>query len=355
MDIRTPTLDNFIETFLLCCATEGKSPKTIQWYGANLKRFSKYLKDNDLPSQVTETGTAEVRAFIFHLQNNVRRWETSPSVKDQNRLSPFSVHGYARTIKAFWSWLLVEGYIQTNPMIRLKPPRVPHKIIPSLSIEQVQRLLSILDTRTPRGFRDFAIILLLFDTGIRLSELVNLDIQGIDFQQSCFTVNGKGNRERIVPFGSQIRRTLRRYVTSFRPEPDSPRVSQLFLTDQGLPLKPRAVQSMLTRLGRRSGIAGVRISPHTFRHSFARQYLMCGGDVFSLQRILGHKSLEVVKIYVNLASDDISEQHRRFSPVDNMIPSGNSWQRRITRNISTGQVSQHVLFPGTSHHLRLQI
>jgi integrase/recombinase XerD len=349
----TPSLNHLVETFLLCCATEGKSPKTIQWYGANLKRFSKYLDDNHLPNRVTETGTAEVRAFIFHLQNNVRRWETSPSVKDQNRLSPFSVHGYARTIKAFWSWLLIEGYIQTNPMNKLKPPKVPCKIIPSLSMEHIQRLLSMLDTHTPRGFRDFTTIHLFFDTGIRLSELVNLDIQNIDFQQSCFTVNGKGNRERIVPFGSQTRRTLRRYITSFRPEPDSPRVSQLLLTDQGLPLKPRAVQSMLTRLGRRSGITGVRISPHTFRHSFARQYLMCGGDVFSLQQILGHKSLEIVKIYINLASGDISEQHRRFSPVDNMIPLGNRRQRRITRNAAAGQVSQQVLLSGKLLNLRL--
>ena len=83
---------------------------------------------------------------------------------------------------------------------------------------------------------------------------------------------------------------------------------------------------MLTRLGRRASISGIRCSPHTFRHTFAKQYLMQGGDVFSLQRILGHNSLEVVKVYVNLASSEITELHNRFSPVDNMIPTG---RRRI--------------------------
>jgi integrase/recombinase XerD len=161
-------------------------------------------------------------------------------------------------------------------------------------------------------------IMLLYDTGIRLSELISLDFRKIDFNQSCLVVNGKGNRERTVPFGREARRTLWRYMTSFRPEPDSPQVIQMFLTNKGLPLKPRAVQSMLSRLGKRAGISEVRCSPHTLRHTFAKQYLMCGGDVFSLQRILGHSSLEVVKIYINLLSSEICRQHSKFSPLDNM-------------------------------------
>ena len=91
MDIRTPTLDQLIESYILCCATEGKSPKTISWYSANLRRFRDYLKQEDLAQGITDIGTGEARQFIFHLQNNVKRWETSPYVKDNRGLSSFSV------------------------------------------------------------------------------------------------------------------------------------------------------------------------------------------------------------------------------------------------------------------------
>jgi len=166
-------------------------------------------------------------------------------------------------------------------------------------------------------------ILLLLDSGIRLSELIGLQMDNIDFLQSFILVNGKGNKERVVPFGSQVRRTLRRYIMHFRPEPDSTRTDEVFLTEDGLPLKPRAVQSMLLRLSKKAKMSGVRCNPHRFRHSFARQYLVAGGDIFSLQKILGHSSLEVVRMYVNLITSDILMQHRKFSPVDNAILPGN--------------------------------
>jgi site-specific recombinase XerD len=332
MDIKIPTLDRLIESYILCCATEGKSPKTINWYSANLRRFRDYLTREGLATGVTDIGTNEARQFIFHLQNNVRRWETSIYINDSRGLSSFSVHGYARTIKAFWTWLLAEGYISHNPMVKLRLPKTVNKVIATFSPEQVKILLDTTDRKSPAGFRDYVMIMLLYDTGIRLSELISLDFNKIDFNQSCLVVNGKGNRERTVPFGREVRRALWRYITGFRPEPESSRVTHLFLTDKGLPLKPRAVQSMLSRLGKRAGITEVRCSPHTLRHTFAKQYLMCGGDVFSLQRILGHSSLEVVKIYVNLLSSEICRQHSKFSPLDNMeiVPSryGKSRQNR---------------------------
>ena len=112
-------------------------------------------------------------------------------------------------------------------------------------------------------------------------------------------------------------RALWRYLT-MRPEPNTPQVAQLFLSEKGLPLRKRWIQSLITYLGNKAGITGVRVSPHTLRHSFAKQYLICGGDVFSLQKILGHNSLEVVKLYVNLLPGEVSAQHRKFSPADNM-------------------------------------
>jgi integrase/recombinase XerD len=202
-------------------------------------------------------------------------------------------------------------------MAGLKLPRTPRKVIQTFSHEQIQKLLGVIDMKHPTGFRNYTIILLLLDTGIRLSELIGLKIDDIDFQQSCLLVKGKGNKERVVPFGSQVRRTLRRYVMRFRSEPDSPRTEEVFLSEDGFSLRPRAVQSMLKRLEKKANLSGIGVNPHRFRHTFAREFLVNGGNIFSLQKILGHSSLEVVKMYVNLMTNDILNQHRRFSPVDN--------------------------------------
>ena len=145
----------------------------------------------------------------------------------------------------------------------------------------------------------------------------------MDFLQSCVLVKGKGNKERIVPFGSQVRRTLRRYIMHFRPNADHPRISEVFLTGEGLPLRPRSVQSMLLRLSKTANLASTRCTPHRFRHTYSKQFLMAGGDIFSLQKILGHSSLEVVKSYINLVNSDVLQQHRKYSPVDNVLLSKN--------------------------------
>ncbi len=319
MKPKLPTFDALIQNHGICLATEGRSQRTIDWYASNLRRFLQFLRNRQLPESIEDISIQEVRNFIYHLQNEVTRWESSPYTKDEKRLSPFSVQGYVRTIKAFWSWLVVEGYIQSNPMEKIRIPKVPRKVIATFSPDQIERMIRKLDLNKPRTFRDYTIVLLLLDTGIRLSELANLKTENVDFKQSCLLVTGKGNKERIVPTGTQVRRQLWRYISSFRAEPCIPENTNLFLTTDGNPLKRGAIRLMISRLGERAGIAGVRCSAHTFRHTFAKQYLMQGGDIFSLQRILGHSSLEMVKAYVNLAMDDVSKQHRKYSPVDNII------------------------------------
>ncbi len=320
MRLTEPNFEDLIQNHMYCLTAGGRSRKTIDWYAANLKRFLQFLKSHDMSASVKDVGISEVRRFIHHLQSEVVRWEDQPNIKDSGRLSPFSVQGYVRTIKVFWSWLLEEDYIEDNPIARLKLPRVPHKVITTFTPEQIQALIGSLDRRTSTGFRNYTIILLLLDTGIRLSELTNLEIEDIDFGQSCMLVNGKGSRERTVPFGIQVRRALWRYARDYQPHPASPKKKHFFLSEGGFPLRPRSVQSVIMRMGKRAGISGVRCSPHTLRHTFAKMYLLEGGDIFSLQKILGHASLEMVKAYLNLASSDVSQQHRRFSPIDNMTP-----------------------------------
>ncbi len=152
MNPKPPSFDALIQNQGICLATEGRSQRTIDWYASNLMRFLKYLSDHQLPDSIENIGVPEARNFIFYLQNEVTRWEGNPHTKDERRLSPFSVQGYVRTIKAFWSWLMAEGYISNNPMERLKLPKVPRKVIATFSPEQLKRIINRLDLNKPRTF-----------------------------------------------------------------------------------------------------------------------------------------------------------------------------------------------------------
>lgn len=318
METKRPSVDRLIDSYLMCCETEGKSPKTIEWYGANLKRLCDFLRCRGYSLRVAEISVAEIREFIYYLQNEAMRWAGSRYVKDGSNLSPYSVQGYVRSIKAFWSWLTLEGYTSQNVMYRLRLPKVPKKVVATFAPEQIDKLLRTLDVKTARGFRDHVIMLILLDTGIRLSELVGLRLEDVDFEQSCFLVRGKGNKERIVPFGAQVRRALWRYLSHFRENFDGLKVHELFISETGIPLKPRAVQSMLRRLGERAGISGVRCSPHILRYTFAVNYLRGGGDVFTLQRILGHSTSDMTRHYAKVANSDVERGMKAFSPIESL-------------------------------------
>ena len=311
-------LIHLTENMVLVLKSEGKSPRTTTWYRDNLLRFANYLSERQHSLNIADIAVADARDFIRYLQTGVVKWQGRPN-QQETPLSAFTVHGYVRTIKAFWSWLVREGYIEHNIMTAVRPPKVPYKVVKTFSTEQIEHLLSTPDRSNARGFRQYLIILVLLDTGIRLSEFVDLTLEQMDIKQSYFRIMGKGSKERIAPFGGQVGKALLKYVTKYRPEPVTPRVTQLLLTEGGYPMKKRDIQSIVTRLGKQAGIDNVRCSPHTCRHTFARQFLMNGGNIFALQQLLGHNSLQVVRMYVNLVEGDISEQHRKYSPVDNWV------------------------------------
>ena len=148
---------------------------------------------------------------------------------------------------------------------------------------------------------------------------VNIDINDLDLTEGYIKIRkAKGNKERLVPVGTIVQKSLWKYINQYRPLPLTRKVTMLFLSEHGLPLAKSGVQQMLRRYGRIAGVTGVRCSPHTFRHTFAKNYLLNGGDIFSLQKILGHSSLASVRIYLNLFAADLKKQHQRFSPADNL-------------------------------------
>jgi integrase/recombinase XerD len=307
-------LTNLIQGFHLSCQTEGKSPKTVEWYTSFLERFRFFLEQNGLPTSIDRLDKNRIRQFILYLQQEARTPRTN------RYLSGATVQGYVRALKAFFSWLAREDYTSANLMAKIPVPKAETKVITTFSDGQIQGLFSQCLSSNGNSTRNMLIMLLLLDCGLRVSELVGIELDDINLEEGIIKIcKAKGSRERYVPIGHVAQKFLWKYINTSRPKPPAPHIMRLLLNDRGLPLTKNGVQQMLRRYGRKAGITGTRCSPHTCRHSFAKNYLMNGGDIFSLQKILGHSSLASVRIYLNLFASDIKKQHRQFSPVDNMV------------------------------------
>lgn len=274
--------------FCAAKAAEGASPRTVEWYRMILIRAVRRFGD---PRPVDAITAAELRAWLLELRSS---------------LAPESIAGYVRGLKAFGNWCVAEELAAGPGFRALRRPHVPRRLIAPFSDAELRSLLALADER------ERALVLLLFDTGLRLSELVSLRVGDVR-PDGTLHVLGKGAKERIVPLGTTARRALLRYLgTRARTSAADP----LFTGRQGA-LSQRGTQQAIARLGRRAGV-GTRCSPHTFRHTFARGYLVNGGDVFSLQQILGHATLDMVRRYVTLSEADLVARHRTASPADRL-------------------------------------
>jgi integrase/recombinase XerD len=311
-------LIGLIEDYRLCAMAEGKSPNYICLMRTTVNLFRNYLMANRLPTEVTLTNAEDIRGFFRHLQS-VNKFSRHPYAHPQlQKLSGHAINTYARTLRAFWSWLEAEDIIGGNPFQQVRVPRAPNKLIAIFAEDQIRAILSKIDITTATGFRDHTIILLLLDTMMRVSELTGCTLPDMDLENREIRVWGKGSKQRTTPFGKTAQKALWKYVRSFRPDPELPNQNRLFLTADGRPLTKNRVEAILKHYGTRAGIVGVRVSPHTLRHTGAVMFLRNGGDVFTLQKIMGHSSLETLKAYINLSQGDISRVHARASPVDNL-------------------------------------
>jgi len=311
------TLPRAIENYTTALTLEGKSPETILWYRKKLTGLAAFMQYGGAPVKVRSLTLDDGRSFIKSLMDRTTRY-TNHCLRpeEQGGLAPQSIHGYVRALRAFATWLQEEGYTKDNIFKGIKPPHVPQVLIQPLSEDDIRRVLIAAQQHTGEGIRNYTVILLFLDTGIRLSELVNLKLSDIDFTAGQFKVFGKGAKERIVPMGLTTRREVVRYMEHYRPQPINPNENRLFLTASGSAITKRSLGQMIERLSTRADIP--RLHAHLLRHTFAVRYLVNGGDVFTLQKILGHTTLEMTRKYVTLASGDVKEQHRQYSPVDNL-------------------------------------
>ena len=309
-------LSECIDYYEVCNRAEGKSPKTISWYSANLRRFRNYLKSRHLPDSLDNIDTKLLREYVLYLLKRNKFAHHPYTPEKPEFISAATVHGHVRTLRAFFSWLVREGLTESDLGSRLKPPKVSEKIVSTLSDEEIMSILNTLNPTNPCDARNQTILMILLDTGLRIGELIGLRMDDLHLDQGVLKVMGKGRKERIVPIGNNAQRALQRYLFRYRPEPVHLGIENVFLSTLGTPLTENSVKLMFGRLAQRSGVN--RLHAHLCRHTFATRFLTNGGDIFTLQQILGHSTLEMVRHYVNLASSDIVIQHRRFSPLDRL-------------------------------------
>lgn len=313
------SLEKAIEIYLATLATEGKSPRYISWLKTRLRYFTDFIhqtqeKDFRLQDLTVEVG----RGFIRELMSRDVKYSSHPFLEARSgKLAVQYIHGCGRAMRSFSSWAYEEGYLEENVMQRLKLPKLPTIQPEPLSEEEICRVLAISLDHTLERLRNYSMLMLFLDTGIRLNELITLKQSKIDFVIGEMTVLGKGNKERKVPIGSQAKKALIDYLTKERPDPENPRDADcVYLNADRHPISNEVVEKVFQRVKKAAGLPNFH--PHICRHTFSVRYLINGGDVFSLQKILGHSSLDMTRKYVNLASGDVKDKHRQFSPMDNL-------------------------------------
>ena len=189
-------------------------------------------------------------------------------------------------------------------------------MIEPLTPEEIKKVTVSISKKAPTGARNHTIFVTLLDTGLRASEAAGITLPNLNLTDGYIKVMGKGSKERIVPIGKYIQMTLWSYIDKVRPEPISPDYNNLFLTQDGKPITVNTVKLVLSRLARSSSVE--RLHAHLCRHTFAINYLLNGGDIFSLREILGHTTLEMVNHYLHFTSSQITDQHHKYSPMDRL-------------------------------------
>ncbi len=310
------TLEDLREYWEFHNRTEGKSEKTIAWYNEVLRKLERFLERERRSTFIKDIGEPEVRAFIHFLQNKIK-WSDDEGrpTRGLQKLSTEGIQNRVRALKAFFNWLQQENYTEGYQLAGLKNFRVQKKIVETLSDDEIARVLASFDIKSQAGARNYAIISLMLDSGLRFSEVTTLKTADVDIEGGTLKVLGKGNKERIVPFGASTQKALWRLNAHFRSHAIDDEF--FFLTDEGYGFSADGFKSLFRRIAQKSGVH--RLHPHLCRHTFATRYLMSGGDLFSLQQILGHTSLEMVRRYVQLASQHVVVQHRKFSPMDRVM------------------------------------
>ena len=278
--------DPHVEGFLALLAAR-RAPRTVDAYRRDLADLAAHLDCSPA------TASAE----------QIEAWLAELRARGQ---APSSVARRAAAARSFYRHLVALGQRADNPAAEIDLPRRRRRLPRSLSLGEVERLIDAANGTTPRSFRDRALVELLYGAGLRVSEAVGLERGGVDLEGRTVRCVGKGDKERVVPLGSQAVEALRRYLARGRPYLDRRLRPELFLNAQGGPLTRGGAFLILRRLAAKAGLDPERIHPHLLRHSFATHLLEGGADLRSVQEMLGHADLGTTELYTH-----VSDRRRR--------------------------------------------
>ena len=291
-----------------------------------------------MSTRLKDLGLRESRQFILYIQER-------PGLRGP--ASTHTVNNRVRALRSFFNWLYHRGYTEWHRLENLKVPKVRQQGIEILTDEEIEKILSCMNPNTILGGRNTAIFSLMLDTGLRLSEVVTLKCHNVHLDSRYVKVLGKGDKERIVTFGSKCHRILRNYMQHLRIENSeeeadafSLSADAFFLSIDGYPLTPDGLRSLTERVSKRAGVP--RLHPHLMRHTYATRFLLNGGNVFLLQQNLGHTTLSMVQRYVHIASRTAAQASQEYSPLDRFEMrgtrryrhsfNGDGWQGKIYPN-----------------------
>ncbi|HTN43489.1 MAG TPA: site-specific tyrosine recombinase XerD [Nitrospiria bacterium] len=289
-----------IQQFLQYLTVEkGLSSNTIESYGADLKRYSEFLKAR-ASNRLEDVTRRDLLDFL--------------AARKQNGLSSRSLSRQIATLRNFYRFLNQEKILQTDPTQNIESPRDWRRLPKTMALEEVERLLNLPKGPTPSAVRDDALIELIYATGLRVSELTTLPLQAVNTDVGYVLATGKGGKQRIIPMGAMALQKLKTYLETARARLAKGRGSdRVFLNRSGDGLTRQGCWKLLKHYVRRAGIKR-SVSPHMLRHSFATHLLERGADLRSVQAMLGHADLSTTQIYTEVTRHRLKQIHRQLHP-----------------------------------------
>ncbi len=281
------------------------SPHTIKNYRRDLVEFDDYLTQDGKAARVdpAQIDHISIRDFLSHLH--------------QKKNAKSSIARKLATIRSFCRFLYSEGRVPSNPARLVRNPRLPDRKPRFLSLGEIETILGLPDTRSDRGVRDRAILELLYASGLRISELVQTNVEDLSLDQRLVKVYGKGKKERLVPFGGKAEKAIRSYLarrrTLLHRQKSAREPNALFLNLRGSRLSARSIERNLQQYMKESALL-LNVHPHLFRHSFATHLLNNGADLRCIQELLGHKNLSTTQKYTHLSIEELLRVYRATHP-----------------------------------------
>lgn len=301
-------MDNPVDRFLAWLRSEKQaSVHTIASYERDLRQWLAFLVEK-YPQCVT---AAKRQPRLVPQQVRVemiRDWLAQ--LFDHNQ--PSSIARKLAAVRSLFKYLVRHQAITTDPARAVRAPKQPKKIPTFLGVDEMFHLLQSIKTSTWTGWRDRAIVELLYSSGLRVGELVGLSMVDIDLQEQVLRAQGKGNKERLVPFGKTANGVLQEYLIA-RQAKAAPGEAAVFINRFGRRLSARSVERLLEKLSRQAGLVD-RVTPHTLRHSFATHMLDGGADLRSIQELLGHANLSTTQKYTHITLDRLMEVYDKAHP-----------------------------------------